>query len=651
MKKLLLSILALFMSVCMFAGEVVFDFDNDIKTLFPALGESSNDSHDGDFTEVTTAKIGDISFTVMPAQGGTANRIWGSSPRLRLYSESFIIESSGAPITYIKFTGNTNWNVSVDIGELSGKEWTGNANKITFAVSKNTQISKVEVSTEAGHVVKSTLYSIAFTSSQDGWSIDDKKLTGDLSYVWKPSTSYGYVATAYTNASNESESWLLSPVFDMSKASELEMTINHAGNKFAGAVSDQVSFCATIDGGQTWKKVEVLQWPAGNNWNFNESAVDISEYAGKDAVQLAIVYTSTTSSAGSYEIKSVDIKGSGSISVKKEEKAGPTITPATGTYDTDQMVTIVDPTGNNYTIYYTVDGSEPTESSNVYEAPFTVSKTTTVKAVYVDDDDNMSVVSTSVITINKQVVYTTIAELLKNCTATSSNNAPVVSFKTANLLVTGVNGSNVFVSDETGAFLLYGSNSGFVKGDIISGSIEGKLYSYNGLPEISVSNKWEGVKVESQGNAVTATKVAAADVTATDASKYIRFEGLSYKSEEVVSNKTNYTLTDGTTDVVIRDNFSNLQDVFKEGGIYNVNVFVIPFRDAIQYYVVNTDDVEAASGQAEDVNGDGIVDTQDVLAVYGVIQASTFDYRADVNGDKVIDTQDVLMIYETISNQ
>jgi hypothetical protein len=94
-----------------------------------------------------------------------------------------------------------------------------------------------------------------------------------------------------------------------------------------------------------------------------------------------------------------------------------------------------------------------------------------------------------------------------------------------------------------------------------------------------------------------------------------------------------------------------LQDVFKEGGIYNVNVFVIPFRDAIQYYVVNTDDVEAASGQAEDVNGDGIVDTQDVLAVYGVIQASTFDPRADVNGDKVIDTQDVLMIYETISNQ
>lgn len=650
MKKLLLSIMALLMSVCMFADDVVFDFDNDYKQLFPSIGESSNDSHDGDFTDVTTATIGDISFTVTPAESGTANRIWGSSPRLRLYSGTFTIESAGEPITYIKFTGNTNWNVTVDNGTLSGKEWAGNSNKIIFTVSKNTQIGQVEVSTEEGHVLKESLYSIAFTASQDGWSIDDKNL-GGLTYVWKPSSSYGYVATAYTDACYETESWLLSPVFDMSKASQIEMTISHAGNKFAGAVSDQVSFCATTDGGENWKNVEVAQWPAGNNWNFNESAVDISEYAGQEAVQLAIVYKSTTSSAGSYEIRSMEIFGKGAITIKKEEMAGPTITPATGTYDTDQTVTIVDPTGNNYTIYYTLDGSEPTETSSIYEAPFTVTETTTVKAVYVDDDDNMSAVSMSVITISKKAVYTTIAELIENCTTSGSNNAPVVTLKTTNLLVTGVNGSNVFVSDETGAFLFYGSNSGLTKGDIISGSVEGKLYSYNGLPEISVSDKWASVTVVSQGNIVKATKVAAADITAADANKYVRFEGLEYKSEETVSNKTNFTLTDGTTDVVIRDNFSNLTDVFKVGGKYNVNVFVIPFKETIQYYVVSTDDVEDALGVAEDVNSDGIIDTQDVLAVYDAIQSSSNDSRYDVNGDTIIDTQDVLAIYEKIRNQ
>ena len=50
----------------------------------------------------------------------------------------------------------------------------------------------------------------------------------------------------------------------------------------------------------------------------------------------------------------------------------------------------------------------------------------------------------------------------------------------------------------------------------------------------------------------------------------------------------------------------------------------------------------------EDVNGDGVVDTQDVLKVYEQMQQSEYDEAADVNGDGVIDTQDVLRIYEAM---
>ncbi len=50
----------------------------------------------------------------------------------------------------------------------------------------------------------------------------------------------------------------------------------------------------------------------------------------------------------------------------------------------------------------------------------------------------------------------------------------------------------------------------------------------------------------------------------------------------------------------------------------------------------------------EDVNSDGIVDTQDVLRVYEQIQSSTYDESCDVNADGVIDTQDVLRIYDTM---
>ena len=50
----------------------------------------------------------------------------------------------------------------------------------------------------------------------------------------------------------------------------------------------------------------------------------------------------------------------------------------------------------------------------------------------------------------------------------------------------------------------------------------------------------------------------------------------------------------------------------------------------------------------EDVNSDGIVDTQDVLRVYEQIQSSTYDESCDVNADGVIDTQDVLRIYDAM---
>ena len=50
----------------------------------------------------------------------------------------------------------------------------------------------------------------------------------------------------------------------------------------------------------------------------------------------------------------------------------------------------------------------------------------------------------------------------------------------------------------------------------------------------------------------------------------------------------------------------------------------------------------------EDVNRDGIIDTQDVLAIYQFMQNSTGTEESpveDVNGDGVVDTQDVLTIY------
>lgn len=601
MKKILFLLSFLCAGIFANAEEVTFDFDANYATLFPGLkGTSSNDSHDGDITtDMTTPAIGGVTITVSAkTSGNNENRIWYSSPRLRMYSGTLTVESAGSDISYIKFTTGSNFNIaSADAGTLTGKEWTGSAKKIVFTIQKNTQIDKMEITTGGGApVVKPVLYAINFTKDQTDWSISNKVMPDDLTYVWT-ANNYGYVASAYANnTSYATEAWLISPVMDMTKASDVELTINHAGNKFGGKVEDQVSVLATTDG-TNWAPLKVAAWPAGNSWTFNESAVDISSLAGKNNVQIAFKYTSTTESAGTYEISEFTIKGNGSITTGGGEEG---VTAPVINFDaSSKTVTITDPSGNNFDIYYTTDGTNPAYgvAGTKYTAPFTIETTTTVKAICVSDWEESSSITTKLCSLSED--YNTLAEV-KAVAANYTSATIEVKLNLNNVLVTGVNGSNVFVQDNTGSFLFYGSGSKLAKGDIISGSISGKPYMYNGLPEMSITDGWASVAVVSHDNAVSPVVMKAANVTANDANKYVRFEGLKFIKSETVSNKTNYTLTDGTTNIVLRDNFNNLGSISWNVGdaySYNINVFVIPYKSDLQYYAVSDKDVEMVSSK------------------------------------------------------
>jgi Legume lectin domain/Fn3 associated/Chitobiase/beta-hexosaminidase C-terminal domain len=91
------------------------------------------------------------------------------------------------------------------------------------------------------------------------------------------------------------------------------------------------------------------------------------------------------------------------ITINSEPPAAtPLISPATGTFTSPQTVTITDSTSNP-SIYYTLDGSQPSPSSStLYTNPFTVSSTTTVKAIATASGFTQSSTATSVITINSQ---------------------------------------------------------------------------------------------------------------------------------------------------------------------------------------------------------------------------------------------------------
>lgn len=153
------------------------------------------------------------------------------------------------------------------------------------------------------------IFSESFANGLGSFTIEDKVLPSALTYIWKAETSYGYVkASAYSGQSYDSESWLISPAIDLTKASKATLSFTHAINK--GDVSlmeTQCTLWAKASEASTWEQVAIQTYPNGTSWTFADTEADLSKFAGK-TIQLAFVYKSTTASCCTWEIKNLTVK-------------------------------------------------------------------------------------------------------------------------------------------------------------------------------------------------------------------------------------------------------------------------------------------------------------------------------------------------------
>ena len=121
-------------------------------------------------------------------------------------------------------------------------------------------------------------------------------------------------------------------------------------------------------------------------------------------------------------IQNITLNNDNTISFKFQGLSNvktPTFTPAAGRYAEAQQVTIACAT-TGAAIYYTTNGTEPTTSSTKYTGAFTVSETTTVKAVAYYDGE-YSAVATAKYTIGagSQLLY----EGMSSSTVTTDSNS------------------------------------------------------------------------------------------------------------------------------------------------------------------------------------------------------------------------------------
>ena len=153
-------------------------------------------------------------------------------------------------------------------------------------------------------------YSESFATDMGKFSINDVSLPSQLTYVWKwASAAYGMKASAYVNKTNyASESWLISPVIDMSKAVKPELSFENVAQ--FGSNSNHTLWAREKDG--EWAQLTISNYGSGNDWTFVKNTIDVSAYAGK-TLQFAFKYVSTTSGAGTWEIKNIKLDESSDV--------------------------------------------------------------------------------------------------------------------------------------------------------------------------------------------------------------------------------------------------------------------------------------------------------------------------------------------------
>lgn len=437
--------------------------------------------------EANTLQYVQDPFTVTLAKAEATNApiINGKSNDARVYAKGTVnVVTKGENMTQIVFGLSAQGvkrltKITASVGEVVESAdaktvtWTGAAKDVTFTVgekadlgsdgaAKAGQLCFDNITVVAGGTVtpspepnpdpqpqpdeKATIFSELFNVGQGDFTIDNKVMNEPLTFVWKADEKYGYMkASAFANkVAYASESWLVSPVIDLTQAKETELSFDEAANFFKGLDNFKAACSLKVkeEGGE-WTNVAYNVAVEGNSWTFGTATADLAAYDGKK-IQLAFAYTSTAELAGTWEVKNLYVKAKTDNAPVVIE--APVFTPQQGTYMDKVSVSIAAAEGLK--VYYTLDGSEPTTTSTLYEAAFDLTETTTVMAIAVDAEGNASPVAKAMYTIKATPVAPENGALFNfnenkwNLPVSSSEETfPITEVKEGDVTLTFTNGS------------------------------------------------------------------------------------------------------------------------------------------------------------------------------------------------------------------
>lgn len=219
--------------------------------------------------------------------------------------------------------------------------------------------------------------------------------------------------------------------------------------------------------------------------------------------------------------------------------APPTFTPSGGTYFVAQDVTISTATVGA-DIYYTLDGTDPDNTSTAYAAPINIAANTTLKAIAIDPAAILadSPISTATYTITVPVAMATVADLRAGATDGTIyqlNGEALLTFQQSYR-------KQKFVQDAT-AGILIDDNSGKISavlniGDGLTGMI-GTLNTYKGMLQFIPMT--DPGAATSTGNVITPLLLTAAEFN----TNFENYEGMLVQVDNLTFADAGSTFTNG----------------------------------------------------------------------------------------------------------
>jgi len=275
--------------------------------------------------------------------------------------------------------------------------------------------------------------------------------------------------------------------------------------------------------------------------------------------------------------------------------ATPVFTPAAGYYGEAQNVTITCAT-EGATIYYTTDGTVPTNESTQYTEAIAVSQNTTIKAIaYVGEE--FSFVATARYTFPNFVENIAALYEIENTAETY--------ILTGDVTFVYRNGKSIYVKDATGGLLVFDQSNKitteYTEGDVISGGITGNISIYHGMLEFVPTFN---TATSTQNTGAVAPTVITVEQLLSNAyvSQLVKVENVAVETGATYTEGQtgdNVTFSQNGSSALLRNNFKTLDMTIGDNTNWDITGFAAIYDENIQIFPRSNEDVTIVTSVEE----------------------------------------------------